>query len=64
MNGYELVGAFGDEKMLGLMGFRPVHTTAGSHLHIDDLVVNESSRSMGIGKNCWILPPLNQKAGI
>ncbi|WP_312045418.1 GNAT family N-acetyltransferase [Erwinia sp.] len=51
MNGYELVGAFGDEKMLGLMGFRPVHTLARvSHLHIDDLVVDEALRSSGIGK--------------
>lgn len=51
MNGYELVGAFGDEKMLGLMDFRPVHTLArGSHLHVDDLVVDESLRSTGIGK--------------
>lgn len=51
MNGYEFIGAFGDEKMLGLMGFRPVNTLArGSHLHIDDLVVDEASRCMGIGK--------------
>ncbi len=51
MNGYELVGAFVDKKMLGLMGFRPVHTLArGFHLHVDDLVVDEASRSTGIGK--------------
>jgi len=51
LNGYELVGAFGNEKMLGLMGFRPVHTLArGSHLHIDDLIVDEALRSTGIGK--------------
>ncbi|WP_264158933.1 GNAT family N-acetyltransferase [Enterobacter hormaechei] len=51
MNGHELAGAFGDEEMLGLMGFRPVHTLGrGSHLHIDDLVVDEASRSTGIGK--------------
>ena len=44
MNGYELVGAFGDEKMLGLMGFRPVHTLArGSHLHIDCLLYTSPS---------------------
>ena len=50
LNGYELVGAFGNEKMLGLMGFRPVHTLArGSHLHIDDLIVDEALRSTGIG---------------
>lgn len=28
LNGYELVGAFENDKMLGLMGFRPVHTLA------------------------------------
>lgn len=51
MNGYELVGAFNDEKMLGLMGVRPVHTLArGPHLHVDDLVVDETSRSLGVGK--------------
>ncbi|MGK3142239.1 GNAT family N-acetyltransferase [Pantoea sp. C2G6] len=51
LNGYELVGAFENEKMLGLMGFRPVHTLArGFHLHIDDLVVDEALRSSGIGK--------------
>jgi len=51
LNGYELVGAFEDEKMLGLMGFRPVHTLArGFHMHIDDLVVDEALRGAGIGK--------------
>jgi len=51
LNRCELVGAFGNEKMLGLMGFRPVHTLArGSHLHIDDLIVDEALISTGIGK--------------
>ncbi|MGV8927987.1 MAG: GNAT family N-acetyltransferase [Ewingella sp.] len=51
LNGYELVGAFEDERMIGLMGFRPVHTLArGFHLHIDDLVVDEALRSAGTGK--------------
>lgn len=51
LNGYELVGAFERESMLGLMGFRPVHTLArGLHLHIDDLVVDEALRSAGTGK--------------
>jgi ribosomal protein S18 acetylase RimI-like enzyme len=51
LNGYELIGSFIDEKMAGVMGFRPVHTLArGFHLHIDDLVVDEKSRGLGIGK--------------
>lgn len=51
MNGYELIGAFNNEKIVGLMGFRPVHTLArGPHLHVDDLVVDEASRSLGVGK--------------
>lgn len=51
LNGYEIVGAFIDEKPMGLMGFRPVHTLArGLHLHIDDLVVDKESRSLGIGE--------------
>jgi len=33
------------------MGFRPAHTLAmGFHLHIDDLVVDETLRGKGIGK--------------
>lgn len=40
-SGYELVGAFKDDMLIGVMGMRPVHTlTRGSHLHIDDLVVD------------------------
>lgn len=52
LNGYEIVGAFVDEEPKGLMGFRPVHTLArGLHLHIDDLVVDKESRSLGIGES-------------
>ena len=51
LNGYELIGFFTDQKLTGVMGFRPVHTLArGFHLHIDDLVVDEKARGLGIGK--------------
>ncbi|KJV25487.1 GCN5 family acetyltransferase [Pantoea sp. BL1] len=51
LSGYELIGAFIDDRLTGLMGWRPVHTLArGYHLHIDDLVVDEHARGSGIGK--------------
>ncbi|AZO76879.1 MULTISPECIES: GNAT family N-acetyltransferase [unclassified Bosea (in: a-proteobacteria)] len=50
-SGYELVGAFRDDQLVGVLGMRPVHTLArGGHLHVDDLVVDEKVRSGGIGK--------------
>ena len=50
-SGYELVGAFHDDRLVGIMGMRPVHTLArGPHLHIDDLVVDQTLRSGGIGR--------------
>ncbi|CAE6733570.1 hypothetical protein R69888_02179 [Paraburkholderia haematera] len=50
-SGYELVGAFQDGKLIGVMGMRPVHTLArGSHLHIDDLVVDAAIRGSGAGR--------------
>ncbi|RKE39962.1 acetyltransferase (GNAT) family protein [Paraburkholderia sp. BL23I1N1] len=50
-SGYELVGAFQEGKLIGVMGMRPVHTLArGSHLHIDDLVVDAETRGSGAGR--------------
>ncbi len=50
-SGYELVGAFRDDALIGVLGMRPVHTLArGGHLHVDDLVVDETVRSGGIGR--------------
>ncbi len=50
-SGYELVGAFSDGALVGVLGMRPVHTLArGGHLHVDDLVVDERVRSGGIGR--------------
>ncbi len=49
-SGYELVGAYRDGKLIGVMGMRPVHTLArGPHLHVDDLVVDEAVRGSGAG---------------
>lgn len=50
-HGYELIGAFEDEDLVGVLGMREVHTFArGAHLHVDDLVVSSSARGQGIGK--------------
>jgi ribosomal protein S18 acetylase RimI-like enzyme len=50
-NGYELIGAFRDGRLIGVLGMRPVHTLVrGPHLHIDDIVVNEKERKSGIGR--------------
>jgi GNAT superfamily N-acetyltransferase len=49
--GYELVGAFADGAMVGFLGIRPVHTLVrGYHLHIDDIVVDQSRQRGGIGR--------------
>lgn len=49
--GYVLVGAFLNDKLVGLVGYRPVSTLArGTHLHIDDLIVSPACRGQGIGK--------------
>ena len=50
-SGYELVGAFWDGALVGVMGIRPVHTLArGPHLHVDDLVVDADCRESGVGR--------------
>ncbi len=50
-SGYELVGAFIDGKLVGLLGMRPVHTLArGAFLYVDDLVVARSHRGSGAGR--------------
>ena len=46
--GYELVGAYLNDALVGVMGMRPVHTLArGPHLHVDDLVVDAAVRGSG-----------------
>ena len=49
--GYELVGAFRDGRLVGVLGMRPVHTLVrGPHLHIDDIVIDEGVRKSGGGR--------------
>jgi GNAT superfamily N-acetyltransferase len=49
--GYELVGAFDGETLVGVLGMRPVYTlVGGANLHVDDLVVREDVRTRGIGR--------------
>lgn len=51
LQGYVLAGAFQNNQIIGLVGYRPVSTLArGTHLHIDDLVVSPACRGQGIGK--------------
>lgn len=50
-SGYELVAAFDGNRVVGVLGMRPVHTLArGAHLHIDDLVTDETRRGNGAGR--------------
>lgn len=50
-SGYELVAAFLDGRIMGVLGMRPVHTLArGPHLHVDDLVVDAAVRGSGAGR--------------
>jgi ribosomal protein S18 acetylase RimI-like enzyme len=51
LGGYELIGAFRDDHLVGFLGIRPVHTLVrGAHLHVDDLVVDEAERKSGVGR--------------
>ncbi|WP_327219940.1 GNAT family N-acetyltransferase [Caballeronia catudaia] len=48
--GYELVGAFQNDQLIGVIGMRPVHTLArGAYLHVDDFVVSAEARRSGAG---------------
>jgi GNAT superfamily N-acetyltransferase len=50
-SGYELVGAYRNGRLIGLLGMRPVHTLVrGPHLHVDDIVIEESERRAGGGR--------------
>jgi ribosomal protein S18 acetylase RimI-like enzyme len=50
-SGYELVGAFRAGRLVGVLGMRPVHNLVrGPHLHIDDIVIDESDRKSGGGR--------------
>lgn len=61
--GYELVGAYRDGRLIGVMGMRPVHTLArGPHLHVDDLVVDEAVRGSGAGRALMAYAEANARA--
>lgn len=50
-SGYELVGAFRNGRLIGILGMRPVHTLVrGPHLHVDDIVMREEERRSGGGR--------------
>ncbi len=50
--GYTIVGAFLGEKLVGVIGMRPVCTLARSrYLHVDDLVVDIEWRGRGVGRD-------------
>lgn len=49
--GYELVGAFEGERILGVLGMRPMEMLSrGKFLHVDDLVTTEAARRGGVGR--------------
>ena len=49
--GYQILGAFLDGRLVGVLGVRPVHTLArGPHLQVDDLVVVDEDRRADIGR--------------
>jgi GNAT superfamily N-acetyltransferase len=54
--GYDVVVAWLDQEVAGVMGMRPVATLSrGAFLHIDDLVTRHDCQRRGIGKAlvCW-----------
>ncbi len=49
-DGYTLVGAFAETRIIGVMGYRVLWDFVhGKHLYIDDLVVTKTLRSGGLG---------------
>ena len=49
-DGYHLIGAYGEGRLVGLAGIRHTHTLSrGPHLFVDDLVTDESARGTGVG---------------
>ena len=48
--GYELIGAFADGRLVALAGVRRTHTLSrGEHLFVDDLVTDAAVRGRGYG---------------
>jgi GNAT superfamily N-acetyltransferase len=49
--GYELVGAFAGDALVGVMGMRPMEMLSrGKFLYVDDLVTRASARRLGVGR--------------
>ncbi|MFJ3486774.1 GNAT family N-acetyltransferase [Pseudomonas sp. NPDC090202] len=49
-DGYRLFGAVQGGRVLGLIGFRPLENLLyGRFIYVDDLVVDESARHLGLG---------------
>lgn len=51
LQGYELIGAFDEGRIVALAGVRRTHTLSrGEHLFVDDLVSDETLRGRGYGR--------------
>jgi GNAT superfamily N-acetyltransferase len=51
LQGYELIGAFDEGRLVALAGVRRTHTLSrGEHLFVDDLVTDEVVRGHGYGR--------------
>ena len=62
-SGYELVGAYRNGRLIGVLGMRPVHTLArGAHLHVDDIIIEESERRAGGGRALMAYAEIDARA--
>lgn len=51
-SGYQLLGAYDNDRCLGLMGYRVLTDFVhGRNLYIDDLVTSQEHRSQGLGSH-------------
>jgi len=49
-DGYDLIAAFDEDRVVGLAGIRRAHTLSrGPHLFVDDLVTHHTLRGRGVG---------------
>ncbi|MGH8636494.1 MAG: GNAT family N-acetyltransferase [Burkholderiales bacterium] len=50
LQGYQLIGAFDEDRLVGLAGIRRSHTLSrGEHLFVDDLVTEPGEQGRGYG---------------
>jgi GNAT superfamily N-acetyltransferase len=57
-DGYELVGAFDEGRLVTLLGIRRSHTLSrGPHLFVDDLVTDDAAQGRGYGRAAidWLI---------